>query len=147
MRHQRISQEESYSFRCSTTFLVDQKTMKNNVWRMTNSFLCMQKVLETDNGYFLVLVLKRSGTVSAKTVHKEYGTIFLKGCWWNSQKSDCSIFRATGPLSRGRLKSKGHGKLSIHHAADSATIEIIFRIIVSAEKLSLYGAIAEMCRV
>ena len=24
------------------------------------------------------------------------------------------IFRATSPLSRGRLKSKGHGKLSIH---------------------------------
>ena len=25
------------------------------------------------------------------------------------------IFRATSPLSRGRLKSKGHGKLSIHY--------------------------------
>ena len=24
------------------------------------------------------------------------------------------IFRATSPLSRGRLRSKGHGKLSIH---------------------------------
>ena len=26
--------------------------------------------------------------------------------------------RATSPLSRGRLKSKGHGKLSIQYAAD-----------------------------
>ena len=55
------------------------------------------------------------------------------------------IFRATSPLSRGRLKSKGHGKLSIHFAADQETIETIFRIIVSANQLSLYGAVAEIC--
>ena len=55
------------------------------------------------------------------------------------------IFRATTPLSRGQVKSKGHGKLSIHNAADQETIETIFRIIVSANQLSLYGAVAEMC--
>ena len=36
-------------------------------------------------------------------------------------------FRATTPLSRGILKSKGRGKLSIHFIADYPTIEIIFR--------------------
>ena len=36
------------------------------------------------------------------------------------------IFRATTPLSRGKLKSKGHGKLSIHFAADQETIETFF---------------------
>ena len=40
-------------------------------------------------------------------------------------------FRATTPLSRGILKSKGRGKLSIHFAADELTIETIFRIILS----------------
>ena len=55
------------------------------------------------------------------------------------------IFRATSPLFRGQLKSKGHGKLSIHYCADQATIETIFRIIVSANQLSLYGAVAEIC--
>ena len=60
-------------------------------------------------------------------------------------ESGCPIFRATSPLSRGRLRSKGHGKLSIHYAADFKTIETIFRIIVSANQLSLYGAIAEIC--
>ena len=59
-------------------------------------------------------------------------------------ESGCPIFRATSPLSRGRLKSKGHGKLSIHYSADLETIETIFRIIVSANQLSLYGAVAEM---
>ena len=45
-------------------------------------------------------------------------------------ESGCLIFRATTPLSRGNLKSKGHGKLSIHCTADYPTIETIFRIIV-----------------
>ena len=59
-------------------------------------------------------------------------------------ESDCPIFRATSPLSRGRLRSKGHGQLSIHFAAVQETIETIFRIIVSANQLSLYVAIAEI---
>ena len=37
-------------------------------------------------------------------------------------ESGCPFFRATTPLSRGKLKSKGHGKLSIHFCADQATI-------------------------
>ena len=52
-------------------------------------------------------------------------------------ESGCPIFRATTPLSRGQLRSKGHGKLSIHFAATQETIETIFRIIVSANQLSL----------
>ena len=39
------------------------------------------------------------------------------------------FFRATNPLSRCRLKSKGHGKLSIHYCGDLETIETIFRIL------------------
>ena len=48
-------------------------------------------------------------------------------------------------MSRCKLKSKGHGKLSIHFAADQETIETIFRIIVFANQLSLYGAVANIC--
>ena len=48
-------------------------------------------------------------------------------------------------MSRGNLKSKGHGKLSIHFAATQETIEAVFHIFVSANELSLYGAVAEMC--
>ena len=54
-------------------------------------------------------------------------------------------FRATTPLSRGQLKSKGHGKLSIHFAADEHTIDTIFRIILSVNQLSIYGAVAAFC--
>ena len=54
-------------------------------------------------------------------------------------------FRATTLLSRGTLKSKGHGKLSIHFTADNPTIETIFRIIISVNQLSIYGAVANIC--
>ena len=60
-------------------------------------------------------------------------------------ESGCPIFRATTPLSRGKLKSRGDGKLSIHYCADQKTIETIFRIIAFANQLSLYGAVANMC--
>ena len=60
-------------------------------------------------------------------------------------ESGCPIFRATTPLSRCNLKSKGHGKQSIHFTAHYPTIETFFRILVSANQLSLYGAVANMC--
>ena len=54
------------------------------------------------------------------------------------------VFRATSPLARGRLKSKGGGKLSIHCCAYLETIETVFRTITSVNQLSPYGAVAEM---
>ena len=54
-------------------------------------------------------------------------------------------FRATTPLSRGILKSKGRGKLSIHFAADQDTIDTIYRIILPVNQLSVYGAVAAIC--
>ena len=84
-----------------------------------------------------------------------YARRFGKGQWsfigpgpekkWYSVKEDSPQGIWDTPLSRGQLKSKGHGKLSIHFAADLETIETIFRIIASANQLSLYGAVAEMC--
>ena len=41
-------------------------------------------------------------------------------------ESTCQNFRAATPLSRGQLRSKGHGKLSIHFAATQETIETVF---------------------
>ena len=55
-------------------------------------------------------------------------------------------FRATTPLSRGILKSKGRGKLSIHFAADGHTIDTFFFALfflsissVSTEQWQLYA--------
>ena len=43
------------------------------------------------------------------------------------------------------LKSKGRRKLSIHFTADQNTIDTIFRIIISVNQLSVYGAVAAIC--
>ena len=56
------------------------------------------------------------------------------------------VFRATSPLSRGQLKSKSVGKLSIHYCAELETIKTVLRTITSVNQLSLYGAVAEMCQ-
>ena len=55
------------------------------------------------------------------------------------------VFRATSPFSRGTLKSKGGGKLSIHFCADWDTIETVFRTIISVNQLSIYGAVSDLC--
>ena len=61
------------------------------------------------------------------------------------RESGHPIFRATSPLSRGTLKSKGGGKLSIHFCADGETIETDFRTIISVNPLSIYGAVSDLC--
>ena len=61
------------------------------------------------------------------------------------EESGHPIFRSTTPLSRGKLKSKGKGKVSIHFSADTDTIDTIYRIILSVNQLSIYGAVAAIC--
>ena len=55
------------------------------------------------------------------------------------------VFRATSPLCRGTLKSKGGGKLSVHFCADGDTIETVFRTIISVNQLSIFGADSDLC--
>ena len=55
------------------------------------------------------------------------------------------VFRSTSPLSRGVLKSKGGGKLSIHFCADEGSIETVLRTIISVNQLSIYGAVSDKC--
>ena len=101
--------------------------------------------LEKDDGHLLVLVLKRSFTVSVKTVHKEYGTILLKVCWWNSQKVDVQFSepRAHRPEVSPRAKAAENCR----HTTQPIwkRLRLFFRTIVSANQLSLYGAVAEIC--
>ena len=55
------------------------------------------------------------------------------------------VFRATSPLSRGTLKSKRDGKLSLHFCADEGTIETVFRTIIFGNQLSIYGGVSDLC--
>ena len=96
------------------------------------------------NGHLLDQVLRRSG-ILPRTVHKELGTTLRNRCCWNFLIVDTlfSVQRLHCP--GGQLKSKGRGKLSIHFTADQDTIDTIYRIILSVNQLSVYGAVAAFC--
>ena len=119
--------------------------MNNNAWQMPNSYLCTREDLEKVNGHLLVLVLRTSGTVSVKTVHKEYATELLKECWLNSQKADVQFSALRAHCPEVNSKAEDMENCRYHCAAALETVETIFRIIVSANQLSLYGAVAEIC--
>ena len=97
----------------------------------------MLKDLELVNGLSLDQVLRKSG-ILARIVHKELAEEMLL----KFAESGHPIFRSTTPLSRGKLKSKGKGKVSIHFSADQDTVDTIYRIILSVNQLSVYGAVA-----
>ena len=61
------------------------------------------------------------------------------------RESGHPVFRVTSPLSRGTLKSKGGGKLSIHFCADDETVETVFRTIIFDNELSVYRAVSDLC--
>ena len=80
---------------------------------MLNSFLYLQKDSEQDNGHFSVL---KWYYISEDSPQGEWDKMAEK-MMVTLAESGHPVFRATSPLSRGRLKSKGSGKLSMHYCA------------------------------
>ena len=120
-KHQKISQEEFYSCRCSMT--VSCGTRHNEQECLANARLGSLCARRFGKGQWSFI-----GPGSEK---KWYSTKedSPQGIWDNLAEkmlleiaeSGCPIFRATTPLSRGQLKRKGHGKLSIHFTAVQET--------------------------
>ena len=96
------------------------------------------------NGHLLDQVLRKSGILPT-IVHKEPGDHIAEQMLLEFAESGHPIFRATTPLSRGKLKSKGKGTVSIHFTADQDTVDTFYRIILSVNQLSIYGAVAAIC--
>ena len=61
-------------------------------------------------------------------------------------ESSHPIFRATSALERGEFKSKGEGNMSIHSNGSEENIELNLRTFISANQLSVYGAVADLCK-
>ena len=112
---------------------------------MLNSFLYLQKDLEQDNGHSSDLDQKRSGILPSEDSPQGEWDKMAEKMMVTLAESGHPVFRATSALSRGVLKIKGGGKLSIHYYADLEPITTVFRTITSVNQLRLYGAVAEMC--
>ena len=145
-KSQKNSQDGSSSCRCSTTSHGDLKTMNRNAMLTPTSFQNMQKDFSPGRWSFL-------GPGSEKkwcSTHIDRP----QGEWdrvaelmmIKFAESGHPVFRATSPLSRGTLKSKGGGKLSMHFCADGDTIETVFRTIVCVNQLSIYAAVSNLCK-
>ena len=119
--------------------------MKENAWQTPKSSLCMQRRFGKGQWSFIGPGSEKKWDSIKEDSPQGIWDKIAERMLLEFAESRCPIFRDTTPLSRGQLKSKGHGKLSIHNAADLETVETFFRIIVSANQLSLYGAVAEIC--
>ena len=96
MRHQRISQEEFYSCRRSTTSAVEQKTTKNNVWQVKRRFGKGQRLFIGPGSE------KKWSSISEDSPQKVWDNIAEK-MLVEFAESGCPMFRSTSPLSRGQL--------------------------------------------
>ena len=85
-----------------------------------------------------------TGTLSKKTVHKEFGTISRKRCSWNLPKAHVqfSVLRLHCPEVNSKAKDMENCRFTVVPTRQRLRL---VRIIVSANQLSLYGAVAEMC--
>ena len=135
-----------YSCRCSMTSCGDLKTMNGNAVLTPHLCLYLQKRFPPGRWSFL----------GPGSENKWYSTCIDRpqGEWdrvagidddqvW--RKRTPSFSSHLSPLSRGTLKSKGGGKLSIHFCADGDRIETVFRTITSVHQLSIYGAVSDLC--
>ena len=74
------------------------------------SFLSMQEDFHQEDGHSSDLDQKRNGILLMVADHEENGTESLNLMMIKFGESGHPVFRATCPLSRGTLKSKGGGK-------------------------------------
>ena len=113
--------------------------------KCSTRFSICKKIWSTAMVIFSVLVQRKNwSSISEDSPQGEWDKMEEK-MMVTLAESGHPVFRATSPLSRGQLKSKGGGNLSIHYCADQDTITTVFLAIISVNQLSLYGAVAEMC--
>ena len=108
----------------------DLKTKNRNANLTPTSFLSLREEFHQEDGHSSDLDQKRSGFSTHDSQPQGEWDRVAELMMIKFGESGHPVFRATSPLSRGTLKSKGGGKLSIHSCADGRTIETVFRTII-----------------
>ncbi len=127
-KHQKNSQEE-----CGT------KDNERECVQMSKSHLYKQRSLIWDNGHSLVQISKRNGILRKRTVHKGFGPSCRKdteGIRWEWM----SNFPCNDSIVQGETQKQRTRK-----TVDTLCCRPGKIVIVSANQLSLYRAIANMC--
>ena len=69
-----------------------------------------------------------------------------EGMMLNFAECGHPVFRTSGVLESGELKSKGQGVKTTHFNGSDETIKLIFRTIISVKQLIIYGGVADLCK-
>ena len=119
---------------------------------MFNDTSCYNKGNEEEclaNAKVVSILAKKFGIgqwiLRKRIVHKELGITSRTKCCWNSQKAD--ILSSVQQLHCPGVSSRAKGVENCPYtsAADQDTIDTIYRIILSVNQLSVYGAVAAIC--
>ena len=116
----------SSSCRCSTTFMGDLKTMNRNSNLSANLVSIYARRFSPGRWSFLGLGSQKQWYSTHESKPQGEWDRVAELMMIKISESGHPVFRSTSPLSRGTIKSKGGGKLSIHFCADGRTIEIFF---------------------
>ena len=122
----------SSSRQCSTTLNGKQKAIKNNV----NAIHWQLRVMLAN----CLAVIGLSWGLTRRTWDR-----MAEDMMANFSGSGHPICRASSAFERGELRSKGGGKKPIPIKGSIETIELLLRTVISADQLSIYGAIAHSC--
>ena len=113
---------------------------------MLSEFLSMLEDSRKDTGRFWNLDPRRIGAEPMPTIRMKNGDTTAEGMMLNFAESGHPVFRASSALEGGELKSKAKGKKFIHFNGSDETIELILSAIISVNQLSVYGAVAALCK-
>ena len=127
------SKAGSSSCPCLMTLYGMQKETKNNVYTIHRQLQNMLANSLVDIGLSWGLHQKRNGADMAEEMMD------------NFSRSGHPIFRATSAFPRGELRIKGGGNKSKHFNGSNENIELPLRTVISANQLSIYGAVADLC--
>ena len=121
----------------------------------TTTLHCKEKEILKDVNTIHRQLQKRLVNPGPGSEKKWYGTCpdYPDGSWdkiaenmmTNFSDPGHPIFRACSAFVRGELRSKEHGKKSIHFNGIDENIELLLRTVISANLLSVDGAIAHLC--
>ena len=85
---------------------------------------------------------QENGAELIVTNQVDHGDRMAEEMMENFSRSRHPIFRASNAFARGKLRSKEGRKKSIHFNGSNENIELLLRTVISANQLSIYGAIA-----
>ena len=139
------SKTGSSSCQCTTTFHGEkwekQKDV-NTIHRQLRNMLANSLAV---TGLSWGLDQKRIGTEPTPTNPTDPGIKLHRTWWWLSLDPVTQYSVPPVAFERWELRSKEHGKKSIHFNGSHENIELLLRSVISANQLSVFGAIADLC--